>query len=56
MKKRKFLILFPPFVIIGFLLLLYLPKDLKPFSLLTALFFWTTYESWTLIEKKKKSS
>lgn len=41
----------PPFLIIGFILVLYLPQKLKPFAILTALVFWIVYYTWNGLSK-----
>ncbi|MEW9107849.1 MAG: hypothetical protein AB2374_00785 [Cytobacillus gottheilii] len=50
-KDRRYWILMPPFLIIGFILVLYLPQKLKPFAILTALVFWIVYYTWNGLSK-----
>jgi hypothetical protein len=54
--QKKLLILCPPFIFVGLLLFLYLPNQWKPFSFLTGLLFWITYQIWVNIENKEKKS
>ncbi|MFD1779079.1 hypothetical protein ACFSFW_10410 [Fredinandcohnia salidurans] len=54
MHWKKYAILLPPFVLIGFLLLFYLPTGQKHFAILIALVFWTFYYAWVYIDKKRR--
>jgi hypothetical protein len=45
-KNKRNWILMPPFLIIGVILIICLPQELKPFSILTALPFWLVYYLW----------
>nr|WP_304217145.1 hypothetical protein [Fredinandcohnia onubensis] len=54
MHWKKYAILLPPFVLIGLLLLFYLPTGQKHFAILIALVFWTFYYTWVYIDKKRR--
>ncbi len=54
MTNKKYWILMPPFLLIGLLLVIYLPQNLKPLAILTALVFWCVYYIWTYIERNKE--
>jgi hypothetical protein len=45
-RNRRYWILLPPFLIIGIILIIFLPQELKPFSILTALPFRFVYYLW----------
>ncbi|MBM7602747.1 sterol desaturase/sphingolipid hydroxylase (fatty acid hydroxylase superfamily) [Metabacillus crassostreae] len=46
LKDKRYWILLLPFLMIGILLLIYLPQNLKPFSILLGLLFWIVYYIW----------
>lgn len=54
MHWKKYAILLPPFILIGLLLVFYLPLGQKHYALLGALVFWAFYYTWVYIEKKRK--
>ena len=55
-KNKKYWILMPPFLLLAILLILYLPTDLKPYSIISVLIFWVTYYLWTSADKKKNKT
>lgn len=46
----------PPFLLLAILLILYLPTDLKPYSIILVLIFWVTYYIWTSADKKQNKT
>ncbi|WP_078546786.1 hypothetical protein [Bacillus alkalitelluris] len=50
-KDKRYWILLLPFLIIGILLILYLPQNFKPFTILLALVFWIAYYTWIYLSK-----
>jgi len=50
-KNKKYWILMPPFLLLAILLILYLPTDLKPYSIISVLIFWITYYTWNYVDK-----
>jgi uncharacterized membrane protein YfcA len=54
MHWKKYAILLPPFVLIGLLLLNYLPTGQKHYAILVALVFWVFYYVWVYIDRKRK--
>ncbi len=55
-KNKKYWILMPPFLLIAVLLILYLPNDLKPYSIISVMIFWVTYYIWTYDDKKQNKT
>ncbi|WP_077617526.1 hypothetical protein [Bacillus sinesaloumensis] len=53
MHWKKYAMLLPPFVLIGLLLLFYLPTGQKHYAILVALVFWAVYYAWVCIDKKR---
>ena len=54
MHWKKYAILIPPFLLIGVLLITYLPPDQKHYVMLFSLLFWVAYYTWIAIEEKKE--
>ena len=54
MHWKKYAILTPPFLIIGVLLILYLPPSQKHYGMLFSLVFWVAYYTWIAMEEKRK--
>lgn len=52
-KNKRYWILLPPFLIIGISLIIYLPPNLKPIAILTALVFWIVYYTWDYLSRNK---
>jgi hypothetical protein len=52
-KNKRYWILLPPSVLIGVILIIYLPQELKPFSILTPLPFWLVYYLWNPFNKSR---
>ena len=55
-KNKKYWILMPPFLLLAILLILYLPTDLKPYSIISVMIFWVTYYIWTYADKKQNKT
>lgn len=55
-KNKKYWILMPPFLLLAVLLILYLPTDLKPYSIISVLIFWVTYYIWNYADKKQNNT
>ncbi|MFJ7825709.1 hypothetical protein [Psychrobacillus sp. NPDC096623] len=56
-KNKKYWILMPPFLILLFALIFYLPENYgpAPFIFISVIIaFWTTYYLWNYIDKNKK--
>jgi len=54
MDKKKYNILLPPFLIIGILVIYFLPVEQMYMALFVPLLFWVSYYSWVEVEKRKK--
>ncbi|WP_112181976.1 MULTISPECIES: hypothetical protein [Paraliobacillus] len=54
MHWRKLALLLPPFILIGYLLITYLPDTLSQYSIVIAILFWVIYYGWVFIEEKNK--
>jgi hypothetical protein len=52
-KNKRYWILLPLFLIIGMILIIYLPHNFKPLAILTALVFWGVYYVWNYFAKKE---
>lgn len=55
MDKKKYFILFPPFLILGIVLIIILPDHRTFYAFLAILGFWITYYCWIFLEKKKRN-
>ncbi len=55
-KNKKYWILMPPFLLLAILLILFLPTDLKPYSIISVLIFWVTYYIWNYADKKQNKT
>ncbi|GIN94930.1 hypothetical protein J6TS1_08000 [Siminovitchia terrae] len=53
MDKKKYFILFPPFLILGIVLIIILPDHCTFYAFLPILGFWITYYCWIFLEKKE---
>ncbi|MBD8006227.1 hypothetical protein [Bacillus norwichensis] len=54
MDKKKYFILFPPFLMLGIVLIIVLPEHRTFYAFLAIPVFWITYYYWIFIEKKKR--
>ena len=54
MHKKKYFTLIPPTLLIGLLLLYYIPASQRPYVLFVPIVMWTFYYTWIHIEKNKK--
>ncbi|WP_262174695.1 SoxR reducing system RseC family protein [Saccharococcus sp. Marseille-Q5394] len=52
MHKKKYFILLPPALIIGIILLYYLPTEDRAYVFLAPIAFWIIYYSWIYVEKR----
>jgi len=55
-KNKKYWILMPPFLLLAILLILFLPTDLKPYSIISVLIFWVTYYIWNYADKNQNKT
>ncbi|WP_048826874.1 hypothetical protein [Bacillus sp. B-jedd] len=55
MDWKKYFLLLPPFVILGFFLLKMLPPGQKHNAILVALAFWAAYYGLVYFEKRRKN-
>ncbi|WP_153406523.1 hypothetical protein [Gracilibacillus oryzae] len=53
MHWKKYVLLLPPFVLIGVLMLTYLPPEQTPYTILAVVAFWLCYYMWVFIDKKR---
>ncbi len=53
-KDKRYWILLLPFLFIGIILLIYLPQNLKPFTILLGLVFWVVFYSWNYFSEIRK--
>jgi hypothetical protein len=56
MHRKKYWLLLPPFLIVGILLIIYLPDNQNFWALCVPLGFWAVYYGWIYMEKKLKES
>ncbi len=54
MYSKKYWLLFPPFFLVGMLLLFVLPRGKWPFVFLLPLIFWAVYYWWEKFDQKTK--
>ncbi|WLV24578.1 hypothetical protein QR721_13185 [Aciduricibacillus chroicocephali] len=53
MHTKKYLILLVPTVLIGLVLLFFLPESQRSYVLFVPLIFWIVYYAWIYVEKRK---
>ncbi|WP_080844845.1 hypothetical protein [Cytobacillus gottheilii] len=51
-KSKRYWLLMPPFLIVGILLVIFLPQHLKPIGTLIGLPFWIVYYTWNYLSEK----
>jgi hypothetical protein len=54
MHRKKYWILLPPFLILGILLIIYLPATQTVWAISVPIGFWAAYYGWIYMEKKLK--
>jgi hypothetical protein len=54
-KNKRYWMLLPPFLITGIVLAIYLPHNLKPLAILTALAFWIVFYAWNYLSENKSN-
>ncbi|MCZ1269129.1 hypothetical protein EIH79_30885 [Paenibacillus tundrae] len=51
--KKKYFILMPPMLIIGLLIMYFLPVNQRAYVFLVPIVFWLIYYIWVFVERKK---